>query len=107
MKFEANTVSQCDVLIEALQKRKAQLVKDVASERDRKHTVLREQVQHCTGRLQKTTGLLQFSIEVLKETDPAAFVQVSGGSQYLMVQTSFLTILVTLSYMNNLLVAIN
>lgn len=31
----------------------------------------------CTGKLQQTTGLIQFCIEALKETDSAAFLQVN------------------------------
>lgn len=76
MSFESNTISQFDVLIQALEAKKKQLIEEVRLERDRKHGVLRDQVSHCTGQLQKTTGLLQFSIEVLKEVDPASFLQV-------------------------------
>lgn len=32
---------------------------------------------NCTGKLQQTTGLIQFCIEALKETDNAAFLQVT------------------------------
>ena len=49
---------------------------NIQAERDHKIRVFREQVAHCTGKLQRTTGMLQFSIEVLKESDPAAFLQV-------------------------------
>lgn len=35
-----------------------------------------EQQTSCTGKLQQTTGLIQFCIEALKETDSAAFLQV-------------------------------
>lgn len=77
MSFETATISQVDGLIASLEARKTQLLEDVRTERDRKHGVLRDQVNHCTSQLQRTTGLLQFSIEVLKEVDPAAFLQVS------------------------------
>lgn len=36
-----------------------------------------EQQTSCTGKLQQTTGLIQFCIEALKETDSAAFLQVN------------------------------
>lgn len=36
-----------------------------------------EQQSNCTVKLQQTTGLIQFCIEALKETDSAAFLQVS------------------------------
>lgn len=37
-----------------------------------------EQQINCTGKLQQTTGLIQFCIEALKETDNAAFLQVGS-----------------------------
>jgi len=37
---------------------------------------LQDQQSNCTGKLQQTTGLIQFCIEALKETDSAAFLQV-------------------------------
>ena len=76
MEFEASMVAQCDALIEAIKLRKKQLLENIVEEREHKVRVFREQVAHCTGKLQKTTGLLQFSIEVLKESDPVAFLQV-------------------------------
>lgn len=39
--------------------------------------IVQEQQSSCTSKLQKTTGLIQFCIEALKETDNAAFLQVS------------------------------
>lgn len=39
-----------------------------------------EQQASCTGKLQQTTGLIQFCIEALKETDSAAFLQVMTGN---------------------------
>lgn len=41
---------------------------------------LKEQSNLCTKRLQNATGLLQFCIEALKETDNAAFLQVQFKS---------------------------
>ena len=78
VEFEASVVAQVDNLIEALRTRKQQLIAHIQEERDHKLRVFKEQLAHCTQRLQKTTGLIQFSIEVLKESDPAAFLQVCG-----------------------------
>ena len=69
-------MAQCDALIKALEARKQELLSNIQEERDQKMRIFREQVAHCTQKLQKTTGLLQFSIEVLKESDPSAFLQV-------------------------------
>lgn len=38
--------------------------------------VLREQISRCTSKLSRTTGLIQFCIEALKEPDPATYLQV-------------------------------
>ena len=77
MEFEASVVAQCDSLIEAIKQRKKELIGQINLEKKQKQQIFREQVNHCTQVLQKTTGLLQFSIEVLKENDPAAYLQVS------------------------------
>lgn len=69
--------AQCDALIEAINARRLQLLEFVKQQRELKLRALREQVAACTFRLQNTTGLLQFCIEALKETDSAAFLQVS------------------------------
>ena len=78
MEFEASVVAQCDALIEAIKTRRQQLLENVRHEREHKQRTFKEQVSHCTQRLQRTTGLLQFSIEVLKESDASAFLQVCG-----------------------------
>ncbi|XP_067681713.1 E3 ubiquitin-protein ligase TRIM9-like [Haliotis asinina] len=77
--FEATVVAQCDALIEAIKKRKVELLESVQVEKDTKVKTLKEQVSHCTSLLQRTTGLLQFCIEVLKESNPSSFLQVSNG----------------------------
>ena len=76
MEFEALVVAQCDALVAAVKTRKEQLLQNIIQEKEQKQRVYREQVNYCTARLQRSTGLLQFSIEVLKESDPAAFLQV-------------------------------
>ncbi|GFO48742.1 E3 ubiquitin-protein ligase trim9-like protein [Plakobranchus ocellatus] len=77
--FEKTVVSQCDALIEVIKQRKAELLENVAEEKDMKVRTLKEQVSDCTALLQRTTGLLQFCIEVLKESDAPSFLQVSAG----------------------------
>lgn len=47
-----------------------------------KFSFSQEQQINCTGKLQQTTGLIQFCIEALKETDNAAFLQVWKCIQY-------------------------
>lgn len=85
--FEATVAAQCDALIEAIKKRKQELLVHVAEERDLKISMLKEQASQCTALLQRTTGLLHFSIEVLKESDPASFLQVCMISNRLSCRT--------------------
>ena len=76
VEFEASVVAQCDALIDAVKLRKQQLLEHIQQERARKQRTFKEQVTQCTAKVHKTTSLLQFSIEVLKEADPGAFLQV-------------------------------
>ena len=75
--FEKTVVAQCDALMEVIRRRKEELLANVHEERELKITTLKEQVSDCTALLHRTTGLLQFCIEVLKETDHSSFLQVS------------------------------
>ncbi|XP_067131149.1 E3 ubiquitin-protein ligase TRIM9-like [Centruroides vittatus] len=76
VELEKSIDSHCDLLIEAIHNRKQQLVEFIKKERDYKVKTLREQIATCATKLQHTTGLLQFSIEALKENDPTAFLQI-------------------------------
>lgn len=75
--FESRLAAECDALIAAIRWRQQQLVASVRRERALKQQAFRDQVTQCTAKLHKTTGLLQYSVEVMKETDPTAFLQVS------------------------------
>lgn len=79
LEFEALVVSQCDSLIDAITQRKHELLEFVSHERELKTKILKDQASSCTSHLQKTTGLLYFCVEVLKESDPTSFLQVSQG----------------------------
>ena len=75
--FEIQVSAQCDALIEAIHRRKQELVDFIRQNKEMKLRTLKDQVSTCTCKLQHTTGLLQFCIEALKETDSAAFLQVN------------------------------
>ncbi len=77
MEAEALLVAKCDALIEALQTRKQQLLEKLDYEQQHKESVFNGQIAQSTTHLQRTTGLLQMSIEMLRETDAVAFLQVS------------------------------
>ena len=66
-------------LVAALHRRKAELLSFAAAERDYKKGALRDQVSRSTAKLAQTTGLIQFCVEVLKEPDPVAFLQVGSS----------------------------
>ncbi|CAD6193191.1 unnamed protein product [Caenorhabditis auriculariae] len=76
--FKSKVCIDVDALIEQLQMRKEKLMSHVEEQRDFKKRVLREQITRCTGKLGKTTALIQFCIEVLKEPDAATYMQISN-----------------------------
>eukprot|EP00064_Thunnus_orientalis_P010271 superscaffoldBa00001378_g10297 len=75
VEFEACLVAQCDALIDALNRRKAQLLSRVNKEHEHKLKVVRDQISHCTVKLRQTTGLMEYCLEVIKENDPSGFLQ--------------------------------
>ncbi|XP_055600151.1 E3 ubiquitin-protein ligase TRIM9 [Uranotaenia lowii] len=78
IEFERLVTAQCEALIEAIQARRECLLEAIRQDKDTKIRTLKEQQASCTGKLQQTTGLIQFCIEALKETDSAAFLQVGS-----------------------------
>ncbi|XP_019869309.1 E3 ubiquitin-protein ligase TRIM9 [Aethina tumida] len=74
--FEGIVAAQCDSLIQAILRRRDQLIDCIRQDKELRMRALKEQVATCTSRLQQTTALLQFCIEALKETDSSAFLQV-------------------------------
>ena len=58
--------------------RKQRLLAHVRQESQRKTAAARDQVTSWTGQIQRTTGILRFCIETLKEPSSVAFLQVSG-----------------------------
>ncbi|XP_056203231.1 E3 ubiquitin-protein ligase TRIM9 isoform X6 [Falco biarmicus] len=79
VEFEACLVAQCDALIDALNRRKAQLLSRVNKEHETKLKVVRDQISHCTVKLRQTTGLMEYCLEVIKENDPSGFLQISDA----------------------------
>ncbi|ESO09821.1 hypothetical protein HELRODRAFT_117052 [Helobdella robusta] len=77
--FEQTVLRQCDQLIEAIKQHKRKLLSTIQSEKSQKLQTFKNQMVQCSGKVQKTTGLLQFSIEVLKENDPVSFLQISSS----------------------------
>lgn len=79
-KFEDEVSAQCDQLINAIVDRRAALFTFIAQEKEAKLKTIKEQVSAYTCKLQKTTALLQFCVEALKEKDASSFLQVRTHS---------------------------
>ena len=77
MALEQAITEQCDALVAAVMARKQRLLAHVRQESQRKTAAAREQVTSWTGQIQRTTGILRFCIETLKEPSSVAFLQVS------------------------------
>uniref|UniRef100_F1KVP2 E3 ubiquitin-protein ligase TRIM9 n=1 Tax=Ascaris suum TaxID=6253 RepID=F1KVP2_ASCSU len=77
--FKQSVGIQIDSLIEQLQQRKEKLLQYAEDERAYKKRIFKEQISRCTSKLSRTTALIQFCIEILKEPDPATYLQVSNA----------------------------
>lgn len=77
--YEACLVAQCDALVEALTRQKAKLLTKVTKEREHKLKMVWDQINHCTLKLRQSTGLMEYCLEVIKENDPAGFLQISDA----------------------------
>lgn len=71
--------SQCDDLVRDIENKRVELLDQLRRQRDSKLRRLKEEQVKCTGKLQKTTGLIHFCIEALKEVDSASFLQVGDS----------------------------
>ena len=47
-------------------------------EKEFKTKMIKNHIGQCSSKLRQTTGLLEFSIEVMKEQDAAAFLMVNN-----------------------------
>uniref|UniRef100_H2YPM1 E3 ubiquitin-protein ligase TRIM9 n=1 Tax=Ciona savignyi TaxID=51511 RepID=H2YPM1_CIOSA len=75
--LESKTVTQLNHLMELLQRKKEDFLQIIGKEREAKCKMVQEQLQQATMKLRNTTGLLEYCIEVMKDNDPSAFLQVS------------------------------
>jgi len=78
--FESRLNAECDAIISAVRRRQQQLIANARREKTFKQQAYCDQVSRCTSRVHRTTGLLQYSVEVMKEADQTAFLQVSSVS---------------------------
>ncbi|CAJ0925401.1 unnamed protein product, partial [Mesorhabditis belari] len=77
--FKSSVCIQIDALVDQLMARKEELMTRIEQDKEHKRRVLRDQIGRCTNKLGKTTALIQFGIEVLKEPDPATYLLISNA----------------------------
>ena len=70
-------MGEIDEMIRLLEQKKKELVDFIDMEKTSKVKSVKEQVSFLSTRIQKTTGLLQFCVETLKEQDACSFLQIS------------------------------
>ncbi|CAH8560042.1 unnamed protein product [Dicrocoelium dendriticum] len=69
--------SQINELIKALETKMSELTTRLREHRESKLLDLKAQTSHVTDLLSRSTGLIQFCIEMLKERDPSSFILAS------------------------------
>ena len=74
--FESRLNTECDAIVSAVRRRQQQLIANARNEKTFRQQAYRDQVAQCTSKVHRTTGLLQYSVEVMKEADQTAFLQV-------------------------------
>lgn len=73
-------ISEIDEMIRTLEMKKKEFVDYVDMEKTSRIKAIKDQIGQLSTRVQKTTGLLQFCVETLKEQDPSSFLQVNNIS---------------------------
>lgn len=69
-------VAEIDDMIRNLEAKKKDLVELIDAEKAARVKLVRDQVGGLSSRINKTTGLLQYCVETLKEQDPSSFLLV-------------------------------
>ena len=67
-----------DGIIRCLEQKKLELISQLKMEKDRRNAKFKDHIHQATAALGRANGLLQFCIEMLKESDPTAFLLVSS-----------------------------
>ncbi|VDK74474.1 unnamed protein product [Dibothriocephalus latus] len=74
---EEDAAEKFDILLQCIEAKKAELVSAIQEERNMKQSALKDQIHQCISKLTRSTGLIQFCIEMLKESDSLAFILVA------------------------------
>ena len=70
-------INEIDEMLRLLELKKKELVEFIDMEKMTKTKSIKDQIGYLSGKVQRTTGLLQFCVETLKEQDPSSFLQVN------------------------------
>ncbi|TGZ66097.1 hypothetical protein CRM22_005509 [Opisthorchis felineus] len=79
--MESKVNKQIDLLIQLLERRRAILLDELRSQLQHRGRRLRDQSNQVGSKLSATTSLIHFSVELLKEQDAAAFIQILPSIQ--------------------------
>lgn len=77
MKTKNVLVNEIDEMIRMLEMKKKEFADYIDMEKTSRIKSIKEQIGQLSGKIQKTTGLLQFCVETLKEQDPTSFLLVN------------------------------
>ena len=70
-------INEIDEMIRLLDTKKKELVEFIDIEKTSKIKAAKEQISALSSKVHKTTGLLQYCVETLKEQDPGSFLQIA------------------------------
>ncbi|TNN12444.1 E3 ubiquitin-protein ligase TRIM9 [Schistosoma japonicum] len=78
---------EIDMLIEALQEKRTRLIEKLHSDVQQRRHYIREQTAQAGSRLSSTTSLIYFGVELIKEREPSAFIQVAPSLKHRLINT--------------------
>ena len=65
-----------------IEQRKVELLHIVSTEMTKKTQSLKNQITNCEEKAYKAKGLIEYSMEVLREADPSSFLLVRSGNMH-------------------------
>nr|CAH8824519.1 unnamed protein product [Trichobilharzia regenti] len=84
---EALINHEIDTVINALEEKRVNLIEKLHSEVQQRRHFLREQTNQAGNRLTSTTSLICFGVEMIKEREPSAFIQVAPSLKHRLMNT--------------------
>lgn len=75
----------CAEVTRAIDRRRDELIRSARNTRMQAATNMRSLTSHAAQKLREATALLHFSIEALKESDHAAFLQVKYSNYFILI----------------------